>query len=152
MNDVLDSEQSVTLLKGPHLIAQIALGRLRDVSVGVNRSVTYLFLHDPFALGYAIGFAEQSCQCAKTENEEANCAAYVLEVISHMLGDDAVAASFVSYAASKKGDRRGEGGYDAGSGDLDAWYTSGAGYIPSGLLQYPGMDRTGNDARRSRKS
>lgn len=53
-----------------------------------------------------------------------------------MLGDTNVAASFVSFAFSKQGDRVFEGGYDAGMRDLDALYLSFGEYTPTALVHY----------------
>lgn len=131
----------MTVLHDPHLIARVAMGQLSDVSGSTNRMITHLFLHEPFALGYAIGFAEQACRYAKDENEDVNGSAYVLAAIGQMLGDDAAAASFVAFAVSKQGDRTFEGGYDAGLGDMDTWCSSGEEYVPRGLMRYLDGDK-----------
>ncbi len=130
----------MTTLQDPRLIAQIAMGQLSDVVGGENRSVTHLFLNEPFALGYAIGFAEQAWRYAKKEIGDENCPTYLLEAISKMLGDEAVAASFVSFAVSKKGERMFEGGYEVGLSDMDAWCISQREHMPSSLSRYLGSD------------
>ena len=142
MNKALNSQQAMILLQDPALIARTAMGQLENVSGGVNRIVTHLFLHEPFALGYAMGFAEQACRHAKRENREINSTAYVRGAISHMLGDDTAAASFVSFAATKQGNRTFERGYDEGIGDMDSWYLSHEDHMPRGLVRYLAMDET----------
>lgn len=136
MNKALHSGQAMTLLQNPQLIGRIAMGQLNDVSGSVNRMVTHLFLHEPFALGYAIGFAEQACRHAKNENEDVNCTAYVLGAISQMLGDETAAASFVTFASTKRGNCTFERGYDAGLSDIDSWCMSYEDYVPSGLMRF----------------
>jgi hypothetical protein len=128
------------MLQNPHFIAQIALAQLKDVLDDDHRSIIHLFLHEPFALGYAIGFVEQAFRHAKNENDDENCTAYLLEAISTILGDAAVAASFVTFAVSKKGERIFEGGYDVGSSDMEAWCTSQKEYIPNSLSRHLGAD------------
>ena len=130
----------MTTLQDPRLIAQIAMGQLSDVVGGENRSVTHLFLREPFALGYAIGFVEQAWRYAKKEIGDENCPTYLLEAISKMLGNEAVAASFMSFAVSKRGDRMFEGGYDVGLSDMDAWCLSQSEYKPSSLSRYLGSE------------
>ena len=63
-----------------------------------------------------------------------------------MLGNDTVAASFVSFAASKQGDREFERGYDVGMRDLDALYLSFGDEIPMGLRLYMTHKRAADGA------
>lgn len=128
--------QTLTVLQDPRLIAQIAMGQFADVSGDVNRTVTHLLLNDRFALGYVIGFAEQASTRAQYENDQPDGVAYVPDVISNMLGNLSLAATFMSFAASQKNDRTFQGGYEVGMGDLNAWCTSRGARRPSGLFEY----------------
>ncbi|MEO9573589.1 MAG: hypothetical protein ABJ263_12790 [Tateyamaria sp.] len=142
MNKALNSGRRMTLMQDPFLIGRVAMGQLDDVSGGANRMVTHLFLHEPFALGYAIGFAKQAFRHAKNENQEVSCETYVLCAISQMLGDERAAASFVSFADTKKGNRTFERGYDVGLGDMESWCLSHEERLPGGLVRYLDMDGT----------
>ncbi|MEO0764960.1 MAG: hypothetical protein AAFY75_02995 [Pseudomonadota bacterium] len=128
--------QTLTVLQDSRLIAQIAMGQFASVSGDVNRMVTHLLLNDHFALGYVIGFAEQASTRARYENDQPNGSAYVSGVVSHMLGNESLVATFLSFATSQKNDRTFQGGYEVGMGDVNAWCASRGARRPSGLFEY----------------
>lgn len=136
MNKVVGSDQMMICLRDVHQIASIALRQLTDGPRTLYRSVSDLFLKDPFVLGYAIGFAEQASWHVNRGNGEEIGPDYLCDVIGAMLGNKSVAASFVAFAASKQGDRDFEGGYDAGLQDMDDWYLSYGENVPLGLLTH----------------
>lgn len=136
MNKIVKTEHATVPLHDVQWVARMATEQL-DFTVGpLRRSVSDLLLHEPFALGYAIGFAEQACWHLNKGDGEKNSPDYLRNVIGCMLGDTNVAASFVSFAFSKQGDRVFEGGYDAGMRDLDALYLSFGEYTPTALVHY----------------
>ena len=110
MNNVVKSEHATVPIDDPQWVASMAMRQLKSDNETFIRSIPDLFLHEAFALGYAVGFAEQAFGLLNKGDGEKSCADYVRRSIGAMLGDDTVAASFVSYAASKQGNRVFEGG------------------------------------------
>ena len=133
MNKIVSTKQTEVPVHDTRWVADIGKRQLGKVALDANRSIVNLFLKNPYALGYAIGFAEQACWHANGGDGEKISPDYLRNVIGHMLGNDAVAASFVSFAATKQGDRLFEGGYDAGQADMDALYLSYGEHIPCNL-------------------
>lgn len=136
MNKIVSSGQMSLLLQDVHGVAGIAMRQLHDAAPHEQRTVTDVFLHEPFALGYAYGFAERACQLLQDEGRAQNNSDYIHQMIGAMLGDASVSASFVHFALSKSGDRDFEGGYDVGAHDLSTWYFGFGEQVPSGLREH----------------
>lgn len=136
MNKIVSSGQMSILLQDVHGVAGIAMRQLHDTAPHEQRTVTDVFLHEPFALGYAYGFAERACQLLQNEGRARNSSDYIHQMIGAMLGDASVSASFVHFALSKSGDRDFEGGYEVGAHDLSAWYFGFGEQVPRGLWGY----------------
>ncbi|MEM6564605.1 MAG: hypothetical protein AAF665_09185 [Pseudomonadota bacterium] len=117
-------------------VARTVMVQLTAGSGHFSRSVSDLLLYEPFALGYAIGFAENAAHYAQGDVRNQVDPDFLHKVIGFILGNLCVADSFVSFAASKRGDRVFEGGYDAGLRDMDAWYKSGGEKQPNRLVLY----------------
>lgn len=136
MNKMVGSEHRTVPVHDVRWVADMAIRELRSEIGAFTRSVSDLLLHEPFALGYAIGFAEQASWHLNKGDGEKSCPDYLRGVIGRMLGNDTVAASFVSFAASKQGDRIFEGGYDAGMRDMDSLYLSYGTKSPTDVRQH----------------
>jgi len=136
MNKVVNAEYTTVPVHDADWVANMATRQLTLTVGALRRSVPDLLLHEPFALGYAIGFAEQAGWHLNSGNGEKMCPDYLRSVIGCMLGNTTVAASFVSFAYSKQGDRVFEGGYDAGMRDFDTVYLSFGEYTPTALVHY----------------
>lgn len=130
MNTVVPFRRDIVALNDVKWVSHIALKQLADAPDGLNWSVSDLLLNEPFALGYVVGFAEHACWHLCKGNGEADCRDYLRTVIACMLGNEAAAESFLSFAVSKKGDRVFEGGYDEGMRDLDDLYLSRGSELP----------------------
>ncbi len=136
VNKLIKSKQLMVRLRDVDLVAAAAMHQLSLLPGSFDRSATELFLKEPFALGYAVGFAEQACQHLINGDDVKGSSIYLRNIIGCMLGNAAVAESFVSFAISKRGDRVFEGGYEIGLCDMNYWYFSCGEHLPSGLSDF----------------
>ncbi len=136
MNKFVNTAQLAHSLQDAKCVAEMAMRQLDGMPCGLNRSISDLLLNDPFALGYAIGFAKQACNHANRGTLGEEEFEYQCSVIGNMLGNTSVAALFVNFAHTKQGDRMFEGGFDIGVRDMSDWCSSYGGQVPQGLLRY----------------
>ncbi|WP_298835670.1 hypothetical protein [uncultured Roseobacter sp.] len=136
MNRIINLEQMTVSLQDVTVVANVAVRQLSAVTDKVQHLVSDLLLNEPFALGYTIGFTEEACRRFNKGDDDDVCPDYMGHVIGQMLGNTKVAASFVLFAASKRGERYFEGGYDAGTLDFDAWFNSQGEIMPRGLVSH----------------
>lgn len=136
MNKFIGANQTTLLVHDERWVADAVLRQLEAIAPDKKRPAAVTFLNCPFALGYAFGFVDRGGWFAANEGREKLCPEYLRNVVSNLLGDAALADSFIAYAATKRGDRLYERGFDVGQEDMDAACLSSGEKNPSGLVNH----------------